>query len=92
MWKKPGLITEDIIKDTHDANYIDLVKKSWQEVNQNLGKFQSLFGASNILVVDNSEYKEFPKTFLGLKIIKTNILKDETILLGTEEQFIKYNL
>jgi len=37
----------------------DLVKKSWQEVNQNLGKFQSLFGASNILVVDNSEYKEF---------------------------------
>ena len=38
---------------------VDLVKKSWQEVNQNLGKFQSLFGASNILVVDNSEYKEF---------------------------------
>ena len=38
------------------------------------------------------EYKEYPKTFLGLKIIKTNILKDETILLGTEEQFIKYNL
>tara|TARA_R110001592_G_scaffold324611_3_gene604274 strand:- start:818 stop:1519 length:702 start_codon:yes stop_codon:yes gene_type:complete len=38
---------------------IDLVKKSWQEVNQNLGKFQALFGSSNILVVDNSEYKEF---------------------------------
>jgi len=38
---------------------VDLVKKSWQEVNQNLGRFQSLFGASNILVVDNSEYKEF---------------------------------
>jgi len=37
----------------------DLVKKSWQEVNQNMGKFQSLFGASNILIVDNSEYKEF---------------------------------
>ena len=38
---------------------VDLVKKAWQEVNQNLGRFQSLFGASNILVVDNSEYKEF---------------------------------
>tara|TARA_R110001592_G_scaffold5661_1_gene31102 strand:+ start:64 stop:765 length:702 start_codon:yes stop_codon:yes gene_type:complete len=38
---------------------VDLVKKSWRDVNQNLGKFQSLFGASNILVVDNSEYKEF---------------------------------
>ena len=37
----------------------EIVKKSWQEVNQNLGKFQSLFGASQILVVDNSEYKEF---------------------------------
>ena len=37
----------------------DLVKKAWQEVNQNLGRFQSLFGASNMLVVDNSEHKEF---------------------------------
>ena len=37
----------------------EIVKKSWQEVNQNMGKFQSLFGASNILIVDNSEYKEF---------------------------------
>jgi predicted kinase len=37
----------------------DLVKKSWSEVNNNLGRFQGLFGSSNILVVDNSEYKEF---------------------------------
>ena len=37
----------------------ELVKKSWKEVNNNLGKFQSLFGASNMLVVDNSEYKQF---------------------------------
>jgi len=36
-----------------------LVKKAWQEVSNNLGKFQGLFGANNILVVDNSEYKEF---------------------------------
>ena len=48
---------------------VDLVKKAWQEVNQNLGRFQSLFGASNILVVDNSEYKEFAN------IVKANQVK-----------------
>jgi len=37
----------------------DIVKKAWQEVNQNLGRYQSLFGGSNMLIVDNSEYKEF---------------------------------
>ena len=39
----------------------ELVKKSWKAVQNNLGKFQGLFGSSNMLVVDNSEYKEFPK-------------------------------
>ena len=39
----------------------ELVKKSWKAVQNNLGKFQGLFGSSNILVVDNSEYKEFDK-------------------------------
>lgn len=39
----------------------ELVKKSWQAVQNNLGRFQGLFGSSNMLVVDNSEYKEFPK-------------------------------
>jgi len=39
----------------------ELVKKSWQAVNNNMGKFQGLFGASNMLVVDNSEHKEFEK-------------------------------
>lgn len=37
----------------------ELVKKSWQAVNNNMGKFQSLFGSSNMLVVDNSEKKDF---------------------------------
>ena len=39
----------------------DMVKKSWQAVQNNMGKFQTLFGASNMLIVDNSEYKEFSK-------------------------------
>jgi len=39
----------------------ELVKSSWQAVQNNMGKFQGLFGASNMLIVDNSEYKEFSK-------------------------------
>ena len=39
----------------------ELVKSSWQAVQNNMGKFQSLFGASNMLIVDNSEFKEFDK-------------------------------
>jgi hypothetical protein len=37
----------------------ELVKSSWQAVQNNMGKFQGLFGVSNMLIVDNSEYKEF---------------------------------
>ena len=29
LWKKPSIITDDIIKDTHDVSYIDLVKNSF---------------------------------------------------------------
>ena len=28
----------------------------WKEVQDNLGKFQKLFGADRMLIVDNSEY------------------------------------
>ena len=34
----------------------DMVEKMWQEVQNNLGKFQKLFGADRMLIVDNSEY------------------------------------
>ena len=59
-----------------------LVKKSWQDVQNNMGKFQSLFGSSNMLVVDNSEYKKFPKVVKRAaskfvkKPIKNHIAKD----------------
>ena len=39
----------------------DIVKQSWQDVQNNLGKFQNLFCRSNLLIVDNSEYKDFEK-------------------------------
>jgi len=38
----------------------DLVKKSWSDVQNNMGKFQSLFG-SDFLIVDNSEIGNFSK-------------------------------
>lgn len=40
---------------------IELVKMAWKSVSNNMGKFQGLFGASNMLIVDNSEYKDFAK-------------------------------
>ncbi len=39
---------------------LDILKKSWHAVQDNMGKFQGLFGASNMLIVDNSSYQEFP--------------------------------
>ena len=33
-----------------------MVEKMWKEVQDNLGKFQKLFGADRMLIVDNSEY------------------------------------
>ena len=38
-----------------------IVKEYWSACQNNLGKFQGLFGAGNMLVVDNSEYKDFAK-------------------------------
>lgn len=37
-----------------------LVKKSWEDVQNNMGKFQSLFGR-NFMIVDNSEIGDFAK-------------------------------
>jgi len=39
----------------------EIVKTGWSAVQKNMGAFQSLFGSANILIVDNSTYKEFPK-------------------------------
>lgn len=33
-----------------------MVEKMWKEVQDNLGKFQKLFGASRMLIVDNSAF------------------------------------
>ena len=54
----------------------DLLEKSWKDVQQNVGKFQNLFGQSNFIVVDNSKFldeKEAQKKF-G-RIVKKYISK-----------------
>ncbi len=38
----------------------DLVEKIWTDVQNNLGAFQRLFGASNIQIVDNTVYGPLP--------------------------------
>ena len=35
-----------------------LVKKSWQDVQNNMRKFQNYFGASNFFIVDNNGFEE----------------------------------
>jgi predicted kinase len=40
---------------------VNIVKKYWSACQNNLGKFQGAFGVSNMLIIDNSEYKDFSK-------------------------------
>ena len=35
---------------------VEIVEKMWKDVQDNLGKFQKLFGADKMLIIDNSEY------------------------------------
>ena len=39
---------------------LDILKKGWHAVQDNMGRFQTLFGSGNMLIVDNSTYKQFP--------------------------------
>lgn len=39
----------------------ELVREAWQAVQDNMGKFQSLFGSRNFRIVDNTVYKPIDK-------------------------------
>jgi len=78
LWKKPSIITDDIIKDTHDDAYIDLVKNSFPTKG-----FSSLDGdtiispgskeatfdaaASIITAIDGVQNKEFKNAFCSVR-------------------------
>lgn len=46
----------------------------------------------NIKFWISNEYTEFPNNYDSIDVIKTYVLKGDTVLLGTEEQFLKYQL
>ena len=47
----------------------DIVKSSWEDVQKNLGKFQSYFGNKNFIIVDNNDASEdvFRKVFVKVR-------------------------
>ena len=51
----------------------EMVTKMWQAVQQNLMKFQQLFGASNFLVVDNSGGLEDPDRTENFQEVDKNL-------------------
>ena len=53
----------------------EMVTKMWQSVQQNLMKFQQLFGAANFLVVDNSGGLEDPDRAENFQEVDKNLRK-----------------
>lgn len=70
----------------------DFVVSSWKDVQNNMGKFQKAFGASNFLIVDNSEYKTdiFPSVWKSvMKFVKKpvdNAIAQEWIKTALEKR------
>ena len=51
-----------------------LVKKSWQDVQNNMGKFQQFFGAGNFFIVDNNGVEQ-DLLQISTKVIRRAISK-----------------
>jgi predicted kinase len=51
----------------------DMVRLMWQEVQDNMGKFQRLFGPSRMLIVDNSSYNNKEIIHLSEKEIEKHL-------------------
>ena len=52
----------------------NLVKKSWKDVQANMGKFQNYFGAANFFIVDNNGFEE-DRLDISTKYIRKAISK-----------------
>ena len=74
LWKKPSIITDEILKNTHDANYIDSVKNSFPKKGFSSldgdtiispGSKKATFDAvgSIIAAIDGVQNKEFKNAF-----------------------------
>jgi len=52
----------------------NIVKKSWQDVQNNMGKFQQYFGPANFFIVDNNGFEE-DMLDISIKLIRRAISK-----------------
>ena len=78
FWKKPVLITEDVIKDAHDSEYINLVKNSFPEKGFSSldgdtiispGSREATFDAAGSIIaaIDGIHNKEFKNAFCNVR-------------------------
>ena len=78
LWKKPSIINENIIKDTHDSNYVDMVKNSFPikgfssldgDTIISPGSKNATFEAAGSIVtaIDGVQYKEYKNAFCSVR-------------------------
>tara|TARA_B100000902_G_scaffold153988_1_gene150466 strand:- start:175 stop:1104 length:930 start_codon:yes stop_codon:yes gene_type:complete len=78
LWKKPTIITDEIIKNTHDSDYIDLVKKSFPsrgfssldgDTIISPGSKEATFDAAGSIItaIDGVQNKEFKNAFCSVR-------------------------
>ena len=78
LWKKPSIITDDIIKDTHSTDYIDLVKNSFPDKGFSSldgdtiispGSKEATFDAAGSIIsaIDGVQNKEFKNAFCNVR-------------------------
>ena len=78
LWKTPSTITDDIIKDTHDAEYVNLIKNSFPSKGFSSldgdtiispGSKQATFDAASSIItaIDGIQNKEFKNAFCNVR-------------------------
>ena len=78
LWKKPSIITENIIKDVHDTDYINLVKNSFPSKGFSSldgdtiispGSREATFDAAGSIIaaIDGVQNKEFKNAFCSVR-------------------------
>jgi acetoin utilization deacetylase AcuC-like enzyme len=78
FWKKPSIITDDIIKDTHEAEYLNLVKNSFPikgfssldgDTIISPGSKNATFDAAGSIIaaIDGVQNKEFKNAFCSVR-------------------------
>ena len=78
LWKKPSIVSDNIIKYAHDKNYLDLVKNSFPDKGFSSldgdtiispGSKQAIFDAAGSIIsaIDGVQNKEFKNAFCNVR-------------------------